>query len=111
MYKRQVRLLKQDEGVSLSLDDVAEQLFMSKRSLHRGLEREGTSFKLLMKEVRSDLALTFLSQGYSVSHVAELLRYSDSANFRRAFKTWHQIGPKDWLMKQRLSKGKNIDAQ
>ncbi|MFT5542116.1 MAG: AraC-like DNA-binding protein [Glaciecola sp.] len=111
MRDRVKRLLKQDGGVRLGLDDLAEQLFMSKRSLHRGLEREGTSFKLLMQEVRADLALKFLNQDYSISRVADLLNYSDSANFRRAFKTWYKMAPREWLMKERLSKSTKTNTE
>lgn len=97
------RVLKQDEGVSFSLDDVAQQLHVSKRSLHRSLEREGTSFKLLLQKIKTDRAVTSLQQGKTVTEVADLLNYSDRANFTRAFKTWLGVAPKEWIARNRIT--------
>lgn len=94
-----LKLLKQDEGVFLNLDDVASSLNMSKRSLHRSLEKAETSFKQLMQQVRRERALLLFKQGHTVNDVAEALAYSDAANFRRAFKTWFGLAPKEWIAK------------
>jgi AraC-like DNA-binding protein len=96
-----VKLLKDEDGISLSLDNVAEQLHISKRSLHRCLEREGTSFKILMQKVKAQRAVTLLQQGKTVTEVATMLNYSDCANFRRAFKMWFGDAPKNWTAKDR----------
>lgn len=96
-----MKLLKEEDGISLSLNDVAEKLLISKRSLHRCLEKEGTSFKILLQKVKAQRAVTLLQQGKKVTDVAAMLNYSDCANFRRAFKTWFGDAPKDWIVKNR----------
>ncbi|WP_148277426.1 AraC family transcriptional regulator [Brumicola pallidula] len=100
---RVIRLLKQDDGIGLSLDDIAQQLHISKRSLHRSLEREGTSFKLLLQKIKIDRAVTLLQHGKTVTEVADLLNYSDCANFTRAFKTWFGVAPKEWIARNRVT--------
>ncbi|MBF7072951.1 helix-turn-helix domain-containing protein [Glaciecola sp. MH2013] len=95
-------LLCMDQGCTLSLEQVAERLFMSKRTLHRSLEAEGTSFKALLQKRRSDEAKRLLLiENMSISNVADELGYSDAANFRRAFKTWYGLSPRDWLKSKR----------
>jgi AraC-like DNA-binding protein len=96
-----LKLLREKDGINLTLDNIAEELQTSKRSLHRQLERKGTSFKLLLKKVKAQKAVTLLQQGTSVTEVAEILNYSDCANFRRAFKIWYGDAPKEWIAKNR----------
>ena len=97
------KLLRQDDGVALSLDDIAENLHISKRSLHRFLKKEGPSFKLLLQKIKADQAMMLFQQGKTVTEVAFLLDYSDCANFRRAFKTWFGVAPKEWILKNRIT--------
>jgi AraC-like DNA-binding protein len=97
------KLLRQDDGVALSLDDIAENLHISKRSLHRFLKKEGTSFKLLLQKIKADRAMMLFQQGKTVTEVAFLLDYSDCANFRRAFKTWFGVAPKEWISKNKIT--------
>jgi len=100
---RVLKLLKQDDGVSLNLTDIAKQLHISKRSLHRFLENEGTSFKLILQKIKTERAVTLFQQGKTVTEVADLLDYSDCANFRRAFKTWFGVTPKEWIARNRIT--------
>jgi AraC-like DNA-binding protein len=102
---RVLRLLKEEEGCHLSLEEVAARLFMSKRTLHRHLDMESYSFKDLLQGARAEQSKRLLSNAYSVAQTAEYLGYSDSANFRRAFKSWFGIAPKQWV-KQHSQKGK-----
>jgi len=94
-------LLKQAHGINLNLEEVAVALKVSKRSLHRSLEKDGTSFKLLQQKVKSERAVLLLKQGMSVTEVADQLGYSDAANFRRAFKSWFGLAPKEWIDQDR----------
>jgi AraC-like DNA-binding protein len=97
------KLLKKDDGVALGLDDIARELHTSKRSLHRLLGKEGTSFKLLLQKIKADRATMLFQQGKTVTEVACLLDYSDCANFRRAFKTWFGVAPREWISKNRIT--------
>ena len=75
-----------------SLDLVSQQLYMTPRTLHRRLQKEGTSYQKLLDEVRHSLAIKYLESGLlNIQEIAYALDYSDSANFRRAFKRWESI--------------------
>lgn len=72
-----------------TLGSVASKLKTSERSLQRKLADEGTSFELLLDEVRQQLALRYLAdRTLAVSEVAYLLGYSEPSPFHRAFKRW-----------------------
>ena len=60
MSRRVVRLLAERvKGVTPTLDDVASELAMSARSVQRALRAEGTSYQLLLDDVRRELALPY----------------------------------------------------
>jgi AraC-like DNA-binding protein len=73
---------------------VARRLGLSRRTLSRQLESEGTSYESVLEEVRYGLARQYLTRGdLNVQDVAFLLGYSETAAFSRAFKRWSGIGP------------------
>jgi len=81
-----------------SLKAIAGDLFMSPRTLHRELSKENTSFKLLVEQLHAKKAREYLlAYDYSVSKSGMLLGYSDTANFRRAFKRWYGCTPSEYL--------------
>ena len=85
-----------------TLSDAALFLCMSKRTLHRKLQLEHTSFikqrdRFLMK--RAIDLLTVKKQ--TVKEVAYLLGYNDQANFRRAFVSWYGCAPSQYIKKTR----------
>jgi AraC-like DNA-binding protein len=68
---------------------VARAMFVSKRTLARRLEQEGTSYRRIRSQVLRELACGFLSQtDQSVESIAASLGYHDSAAFRKAFRRW-----------------------
>jgi AraC-like DNA-binding protein len=70
-------------------DEVASALAMSSRSLQRGLQKEGASFKELLEKTRQDLAMKYIvEKELSLVEVCLLLGFSDQSNFTRAFKRW-----------------------
>jgi AraC-like DNA-binding protein len=70
-----------------SLEQLAAMLNLSKRTLNRYLEREGTSFRLLAGRIQHELACERLASGsMSVTEVAYSLGFSDTSNFARAFR-------------------------
>ncbi len=95
--------IKQDFGVSvservlrslaegdqpLSLAQLAAHWNMSSRTLHRQLQREGTSFRALRDQRRRDLAIDLLLAGdRQVGQIARQLGMTEPA-FSRAFKQW-----------------------
>jgi AraC-like DNA-binding protein len=88
-------MLSSPEQRTLSL--IAEQLFLAPRTLHRHLISQGSHFKVILEQVKSEQAKTLLKQGKSVKTVAYTLGYNDSANFRRAFKRWEKITPQAFI--------------
>ena len=73
----------------VSAESVARQLHMSRRTMTRRLEEEGTSYKELLDGVRRQLAVGYLTEtSMGVGEVAFLLGFSQGPAFHRAFKRW-----------------------
>ena len=89
-------LLAQPMG-SVTEEDVAKSLHVSKRTLARRLKSEGTGYRAITEELLSELAIRHLQEpGLSIESIAVLLGYHDSANFRRAFRRWYGMPPADY---------------
>ena len=83
------RLMLSKPGVMPSMEDVAQALGMSLRTLRRRLFDLGTSFRKLQDEVRRDLTLDYLKNTpLNIDQIAHLVGYTETTNFRRAFKQW-----------------------
>ncbi|MCY7296313.1 helix-turn-helix transcriptional regulator [Alteromonas sp. a30] len=81
---------------SASLEDIAEQMHISPATLKRKLKQHGTQFQKLQDRVRMQSALFDLKiRGLGNKDVAQKLGFSDLANFRRAFKRWTGMTPKE----------------
>lgn len=62
---------------------------MSRRTLQRRLEEEGTSFQRLVDEAREDVSRTLVADpSVPLSRVARVAGYADERPFLRAFKRW-----------------------
>jgi len=73
---------------------MAATLHMSSRTLIRRLRGMGTTFYKERDELRKIRARELLDAGeLSVSEIAEVLRFSDSPNFGKAFKRWFGESP------------------
>jgi AraC-like DNA-binding protein len=89
MAGRVRRLLLSQPMGTVSEQDLALALYVSKRTLARRLQQEGTGYRQIREQLLSQLASRHLQEsGLSVEAVAALLGYHDTANFRRAFKRW-----------------------
>src|SRR5690606_22697145 len=83
------------------LEQVANRLCVSTRTLKRKLQRHGTSFLLILEECRRRDAQKLLEHsGLSVQAVAARLGYQNPANFSRAFSKWTGESPTSF--RQRL---------
>jgi AraC-like DNA-binding protein len=93
---RRIFLEHQDHSGFPSLHIAARQLHLTPRTLHRRLEEEETSFREELDSVRHMLALSYLrSPRLGVREVAYRLGYTDTSNFRRAFKRWQGQTPRE----------------
>jgi AraC-like DNA-binding protein len=77
-----------------SLSEVANQLYTTPRTLRRKLADQGTSYQQILNDVRKSLAIKFLRETQlSMDEIAERVGFSDSRNFRQAFKKWTDTTP------------------
>ena len=75
---------------------VAELLGVNERSLRRQLRQQGLSFRGLLDELRTVIALKYLrTTKLANEDIALALGFSDAANFRRAFHRWTNMTPSD----------------
>lgn len=80
------------------LEQTAERLHMTSRTLHRALQREGWSFNAILDRQRRYLAHDLLIVGArGVGEVAESLGYRELQNFSRAFRRWYGASPRQVL--------------
>jgi AraC-like DNA-binding protein len=80
-----------------TISDIAGQLCMHERTLHRRLREEGTSFQLELDAVRYDVARQLLGGSTTpIASIAETLNYSGVSAFNRAFKRWAGSTPARW---------------
>ena len=78
------------------LEEVADRLRMSPRTLQRQLAGSGASYRDLVDGVREQLARFHLEAGRSSDEIAHLLGYSERAPFLRAFQRWTGRSPGDF---------------
>lgn len=73
----------------LSQSEAADLMGVTTRTLARRLQQENTTFMDVLNQVRSEIATYFLtSTQLTVPDIAESLGFSDTGNFRQAFKRW-----------------------
>jgi AraC-like DNA-binding protein len=83
------------------LDDVAQKLGMSSRTLARRLTGEGLNFGEILDQLRSDLAKRYLGESnLSISQIAWLVGYQGVSAFSHGCKRWTGLNPKE--MRDRL---------
>ncbi|MEM9035582.1 MAG: AraC family transcriptional regulator ligand-binding domain-containing protein [Actinomycetota bacterium] len=72
-----------------SMGDIASELAMSTRTLHRRLAAEGTTFQRVLDRTREDLARHYLADpDISAADISFLLGYEETSSFYRAFHNW-----------------------
>lgn len=76
-------------GGSFSIDDVAEKLGITKRTLQRKLSQEGTTFQKQLNNTREVMALHYVKNtDMNTNDIAYLLGYAEINSFLRAFTVW-----------------------
>lgn len=92
--------LFRDSGVFPTLPDVAGELDIHPRTLRRRLAEEGTSFRSLLNEARSTVAVDLLRNvGLTVEEVSTRLGYTEVSTFSHAFKRWHGVAPSAYSLR------------
>ena len=78
----------------ITVNEIAKEVFMSVRSLHRNLNELGTIFGSILDEVRREFAEHYVSDTREeVTEVAFRLGFSEQSSFSRAFKRWTGMSP------------------
>ncbi len=78
-------------------DLVARYIGIDRRTLHRRLESEGTSFSTLMDEVRKEAAQRHLiNPKQAIADLAPVLGFSDASAFSRWFSAKFGVSPRVW---------------
>jgi AraC-like DNA-binding protein len=84
-----------------SLDQVAERLHVSPRTLTRQLAERGLPFRQLLQEAQQrDSARLLADPRLNLADIADQLGYSSVTNFVRAFRSWHGTTPQAWRTAQ-----------
>jgi AraC-like DNA-binding protein len=87
-------LLPRPGGGFRSLEQVADELATSPRTLKRLIAAGGTSFSTMLDDVRRDRALELLgTPDVTLARIADELGFSDTGGFIRAFRRWTGVAP------------------
>jgi len=84
-------------GKRPTVQDVAQELGLSVRTLQRRLSESKVSFQELLEDVRRELAHHYLQRAtVEFNEIAFLLGYEDTNSFFRAFQEWEGQSPTEW---------------
>lgn len=97
----ELRAMVENEIVELlphgnaQVERVASNLGMSNRTLARRLSEDGTSYAVVLDELRRDVSVRYLKDhSLSLKQISWLLGYSEVTSFNHAFKRWTGNSPK-----------------
>jgi AraC-like DNA-binding protein len=89
-------------GMIPDMEEIAAEMRITSRTLRRHLTAEGVTFRALLEEVRSTMAVELMTTA-SLTHeeIAARLGYADVTTFIEAFRRWKGMPPSEF----RRSKG------
>ena len=88
------QILGADPAAAHTAEEVAAQLNMSVRTLHRQLKEEGVSLQRLKNDARRERAIRLLLQTRKpVKQVAAAVGFDSEKSFARAFREWTGVAP------------------
>jgi AraC-like DNA-binding protein len=77
-----------------NFSEIASQINMVEQTLRRKLKQESTSYRSIKENIRRDIAIDKLVNGnLPISSISELLGYSETRAFTRAFHHWTGMSP------------------
>jgi AraC-like DNA-binding protein len=89
-----VAILDQLPSGQVTDSTVADALYMARRTFHRRIQQENTTFRSVLNEVRQELASQYIQDSsLSLSEISFLLGFAEISSFSRAFKRWTGIAP------------------
>ena len=88
------RLSQRQAQGKCDMESIAAALNISKRTLQRALEKDGTQFKDVLNDVRRELADFYLRHShFNMKHVNYLLGFHDHSSFYKACLRWFGMTP------------------
>ncbi|OKO88913.1 AraC family transcriptional regulator [Bradyrhizobium sp. NAS80.1] len=97
LVERVRRVLRNARGRILGAEDVASELALSTRTMHRRLREEATSLRDLKEEAKFELAKQELMRGrVPIKRIAEIAGFRNEKSFSRAFRTWTGASPREF---------------
>jgi len=104
---RQVtELLLASPGQMPGMEGVADLLNISSRTLRRSLQSENTTFQIIVDQLRQDLSRHYLKRSrLNLDAIAHLVGFTETTNFRRAFKRWEGMPPAQYRRDQLRAAG------
>ena len=89
------------QGRFAGADEMASRLHISKRTLHRRLVFLGVTYQDILDDVRRRLADEYLRNTMlSMDEIAERTGFSDTSNFRKAYRKWTGLSPNEYRRQQ-----------
>jgi len=105
LHTFQEKIIESLGGGVPKINDIADQMFMSKRTLQRKLTNDGLSFLGVIESIRYKLASNYLSASEMLlQDIAIVLGYSDVSSFSRAFKRWTNMTPLEFRKQKRITR-------
>lgn len=90
------RLQRQENGYA-SPAQIANDLHLSLRTFRRRLQQEGSSYQILLEEIKKRDALQLLEDNrLAIQQISSLLGYGNPANFSRTFRQWTGKTPSEY---------------
>jgi len=85
-----------DRLIFVPIQQLANELGMSSQTLHRRLKESATSYQKIKDNLRREVAIQKLvNEKLSVEQVADIVGFTESRSFTRAFKHWTGLTPRE----------------
>ncbi len=90
-------MLRASEFTIPSIGDIATQLHVSSRSLHRHLSKQNTSYRALVDEVHHERAIHYLTTtDESIQAISDRCGFVELRSFYSAFRRWTGMSPANY---------------
>ena len=90
-----------DRLVFAPIHELAKELGISSQTLHRRLKESATSYQKIKDNLRREVAINkLLNERLSVEQVADIVGFSESRSFTRAFKHWTGLTPREYCKRE-----------
>ena len=90
-----------DRLVFAPIHEMAKELGISSQTLHRRLKESATSYQKIKDNLRREVAIQKLvNERLSVEQVADIVGFTESRSFTRAFKHWTGLTPRAYCKRE-----------